>query len=111
MLAYLPLDLLSVSAVVQELSVVQKKWRIIGEELGVRKYVLDQIRTNYSQPENCLWEVLRQRVGSQITTWGGIIAVLRTLRVGQSQLADHLEAKYCPSELAQLQRCTLKVVC
>ena len=110
LLAYLPLDLMSVSAVVQELSVVQKKWRMIGKELGVRKYVLDNIRSGYSEPENRLMEVLRERVGSQITSWGGIIAVLRTPRVGQSQLADQLEAKYCPSELAHLQCCTLKVV-
>ena len=107
LLAYLPLDLLSVSTVVQELSVAQKKWRIIGEELGVSKYVLDQIRTNYSEPVNRLWKVLSKRVGSQITTWGGIIAVLRTPRVGQSQLADQLEAKYCPSELTNLQPSTM----
>ena len=91
------------SAVVQELSIVQKKWRRIGEELGVEKYVLDNIRSGYSEPENRLREVLRERVSTQITTWGGVIAVLRTPRVGQSQLADQLEAKYCPSELTNLQ--------
>ena len=101
----------SVPAVMKELNVLQKKWRIIGEELGVRKYILDNIRTDYSKPENRLSEVLRKRVVRQATSWGDIIAVLRTLRVGQSQLADQLEAKYCPSELANLQRSTMKVVC
>ena len=91
----------------KELSVVQKKWRTIGEELGVQKVVLDSIRTYYSDPGNRLREVLHERVRSQTTTWGDIVAVLRTPRVGQSQLADHLEAKYCPSELAIHQ----KVVC
>ena len=87
----------------KELSVLQKKWRIIGEELGVEKDALDDIRTDYSKPETRLWQVLRKRVVRQATSWGDIIAVLRTPRVGQSQLADLLEAKYCPSELANLQ--------
>ena len=83
----------------KELNVVQKKWRIIGEELGVVKYVLDQIRTNYSDVGNCLRKVLSERVTSRITTWGDIIAVLRSPHVGEFQLADHLGAKYYPSEL------------
>ena len=93
----------AVPGVMKELSVVQKKWRIIGEELGVGKYVLDDIHTDYSEPENCLRKVLRERVRSQVTSWGGIIAVLRTPRVGEFQLADHLEAKYYPSEITQLK--------
>ena len=113
-MAYVLLDLLSesaVPAVMKELSVVQKKWRIIGKELGVEKRILDNIRTDYSEPENRLREVLSKRVRRQPTSWGDIIDVLRTPRVGQSQLADQLEAKYCPSELANLQCSTLKVDC
>ena len=110
-MAYAPSDLLPVSAVMKELSVLQKKWRIIGEELGLEKDLLDYIRTNYSKPENRLRTVLSERVGSQVTSWGDIIAVLRTPRVGHSQPADQLEAKYCPSELANLQRSTMKVAC
>ena len=101
-ITYLPADLLSVSAVVQELSVVQKKWRTIGKELGLEKYVLDRIRTDYSDPGNRLREVLSERVSHHTTTWGDIVAVLRSPHVGQSQLADQLEAKYCPSELPNL---------
>ena len=87
----------------KELSVLQKKWRIIGEELDLMEYVLDNIRTDYSKPENLLRGVLSERLNSQATSWGDIITVLRTPRVGQSKLADQLEAKYCPSELANLQ--------
>ena len=97
-----PSDLLSVSGAMKELSVVQKKWRRIGEELGVEKNTLDSISTQHSDVANCLLEVLSERVRSQATTWGDIIAVLRSSCVGQSQLADQLEAKYCPSELANL---------
>ena len=101
-MAYVPSDLLSVSGAMKELNVVQKKWRIIGEKLGVEKDLLDDIRTYYSKPENRLREVLNERVKIKGTNWEDIIAVLKTPRVGQSQLADQLEAKYCPSELANL---------
>ena len=101
-LAYVPSDLLSVSGAMKELNVVQKKWRIIGEKLGVEKDLLDDIRTYYSKPENRLREVLNERVKIKGTNWEDIIAVLKTPSVGQSQLADQLEAKYCPSELANL---------
>ena len=101
----------AVPSVVKELSIVKKKWRRIGEELGVGKYTLDNIHANYSEPENCLREVLSERVRSQTTTWGDIVAVLRTPGVRQSQLAAQLEAKYCPSELANQQCRTLKIVC
>ena len=69
------------SAAVKELKVVQKKWRTIGEELGVGKYLLDDIRTDYSGPGNRLREVLRKRLRSQTTTWGNIIAVFVHIKV------------------------------
>ena len=112
-ITYLPADLLSVSAVssvVKELRVVQKKWRTIGEELGVKKYVLDRIHTNYSDAGNRLSEVLSERVSHHTTTWGDIVDALRSPHVGQSQLADQLEAKYCPSELSNLHCSTPNAV-
>ena len=101
----------AVSGVIKELNVVQKKWRIIGEELGVLKLVLDDIHTDYSEPENRLRKVLRERVVRQATSWGDIITVLRTPRVGEFQLADHLEAKYYPSEITQLKLPEYKFSC
>jgi len=99
----------AVPAAMKELNVVQKKWTIIGEELGVEKDTLDRIYAQHSDVGNCLREVLRKRVVRQATSWGDIIAVLRTPHVGQSQLADHLEAKYYPSELANLHYSTSKL--
>ena len=64
----------------------------------------------HSYVGNCLREVLSERVGSQINTWGDIIAVLRSSCVGEFQLADHLEVKYCPSELANLHCSTSNAV-
>ena len=98
------------SAVIKEPSVLHKKWRIIGEVLGVRKNTLDSISAQHSDVANCLLEVLSHRVSNQATTWGDITAVLRSSCVGEFQLADQLEAKYCPSELADLHCSTSNVV-
>ena len=84
---------------VQELTSVSDKWQDIGEELGVEQDSLDYIRTKHSDPGDCLREVLRSWLPSCAATWKHIVAVLRTPRIGDSHLADHLEAKYCSSEL------------
>ena len=92
-------ELPSVSLVTQELTAVRKKWQYIGEELGVEQSSLRDIRSNYSGPGDCLREVLSNQLGSYTTSWKDIVAVLRTPRIGESHLADHLEVKYCSSEL------------
>ena len=68
----------------------------------MKKDTLDRIHARHSDVGNCLREVLSKRVRSQVISWGDIITVLRTPHVGEFQLADHLEAKYYPSELANL---------
>ena len=92
-------DLLTVSLVAQELTAVSENWQDIGEELGVDQSLLRYIHTNYSDPGDCLWRALTKRFESCTTTWKDIVVVLRTPRIGESHLADHLEAKYCSSEL------------
>ena len=92
-------DLLSVSLVTQELTAVSEKWQDIGEELGVNQSQLTRIRDFNSDPGDCLWKVLSKRFKNCATTWKDIVAVLRAPCIGQSLLADHLEAKYCSSEL------------
>ena len=92
-------DLLSVSLVAQELTAVSEKWQGIGEELGVDQSLLEVIPTYCSNPGECLREVLRKRFVSCTTSWKDIVVVLRTPRIGESHLADHLEVKYCSSKL------------
>ena len=87
------------SLVTQELTAVREKWQDIGEELGVEQSSLTHIRSNSSDPGDCLWKVLNERFESCATTLKDIVVVLRTPRIGESHLADHLEAKYCSSEL------------
>ena len=87
------------SLVTQELTAVSEKWQDIGEKLGVDQFSLTRIHTKNSDPGDCLWRVLSERFKRCATTWKDIIAVLRTPHIGVSHLADHLEAKYCSSEL------------
>ena len=103
-------ELPSVSLVAQELTAVSEKWQDIGEELGVKESSLRFIRTNYSDPGDCLRKVLSNQFESCATSWKDIVAVLRTPHIGKSHLADHLEGKYCPSELANLHCSTSNAV-
>ena len=95
-------DLLSVSLLAQELTAVSEKWQFIGEELGVQQSSQRRIRAFHSDPGDCLREMLSERLESCATTWKDIVAVLRTPRIADSHLADHLEVKYCSSELINL---------
>ena len=96
------LDVLSVSLAAKELTSVSEKWQYIGEELGVEQHLVDYISTNFSEPGDCLTRVFFERLRHHTTSWGDVIAVLRSSRVGEFQLADQLEAKCYPSELTQL---------
>ena len=90
------------SLVTQELTAVSEKWQYIGEELGVDQDILRIISTKHSDPGDCLRDVLRNWFQRCATTWKHIVAVLRTPRIGESLLADHLEAKYCSCELTYI---------
>ena len=97
---YFALDLLGMShldLLVEELTAVCKKWQNIGEELGVHRSSLIYYRHNYPD-HDCLRKVVSEQLKSCPTSWKDIVAVLRTPRIGESHLADHLDLKYCSSE-------------
>ena len=97
------LDLLT-----QELNSVDKHWENLGRGLGHDESNLSNIHTSYSTSHDCLKETLRRSLKSElrlnaiflghVTTWRNIVDALRASNVKVSQLADQLEAKYCPSE-------------
>ena len=78
------------SLVAQELTAVSEKCQYIGEELVVEQYSLRNIHTKHFDPGDCLREVLREWLRNCATTWGDIIAALRSPRIGDFQLADNL---------------------
>ena len=93
------LDKFDLDLLTQELSGVKQKWYEIGMKLGLKDKV-NKIRTQYSDPDVCLREILQAVLQDPFpTTWRNIVDALRSSRVRESQLADQLEAKYWPSKL------------
>ena len=75
----------------EELRIVEEKWRLIGREFGVRG-------VDYPDPINCLREVVRRRLQDPYyTSWRHITIALS--KAGEPLLADNLKAKYTPGEL------------
>jgi len=87
--------------VASELDAVSSKWYTLGQELLFTDdhKDLDSIQTQRPQrPKIGLRQMLRKRMGYLGgLAWNDVIAGLSSL--GDSQLADHLETKYCSSEL------------
>ena len=92
------LNFAEMDLLVQELSAAQQMWEDIGRELGVEQDTLRDIRTKYSDPGDCLRATLREKLKRHCITWKYIITILRTPYIGESNLADQLETKYCLSE-------------
>jgi len=88
--------------VASELDAVSRKWYTLGQELLLPSHhnELDSIHNkNPQKPKIGLRQMLNRRMDYYPPpTWSDIIACLRSS--GNSQLADHLETKYCSSELA-----------
>ena len=84
--------------VTSELDAVSSKWYTLGKAL-IFTDDLKSIHTQHPQnPTIGLRKVISERMGYPFGfTWSEILAGLRSL--GDSQLADHLETKYCSSEL------------
>ena len=83
---------------VQELSAAQQKWEDIGRELGVKPDSLSMIRANYSDSGDYLRVMLSKWLERHCITWKGIVTILRTSDVGEHQMAEQLETRYCLSE-------------
>ena len=77
------------------------KWYNIGLRLKVPVAKLDSIGSQFSDPGECLREVLKEWLKGTAGTkpaWGVLVEALRSQTVGESQLADQLETKHCHSE-------------
>ena len=79
---------------------VKQKWYEIGVDLEL-EHKVNNIRHQYSDPDVCLREMFKERLQPYYPypiTWRNIMDALRSPGVAESQLADELEVKYCPSE-------------
>lgn len=107
---HLALDMLKSSdlnLLLHELRGVQQHWENIGQGLELQEDYLEDIRISYKTSHGCMREVLSRWLHGQLgfnlfydssfsPTWRNIVDAVRSYR--ESQLANQLEAKYCPSE-------------
>ena len=85
--------------VLTELNGVRAKWRSLGVSLKVKESTLAAIGVQFHDiPNDCLREMLSHwlRQVNPRPCWIAIVAALRTPFVDEPQLAQTLEAKYCP---------------
>ena len=85
--------------VLNELHEVRAKWRYLGGSLKVKESDLAVIRAECRDILlDCLREMLSHWLGQvdPQPCWNAIVAALRTPIVDEPQLAQTLEAKFCP---------------
>ena len=84
--------------VLEETLCSSTKWYNIGLRLKVPVAKLDSIKSQFSDPGECLREVLKEWLKGAAGTkpaWGVLVEALRSQTVGETQLADQLEVKHC----------------
>ena len=80
----------------EELLDVRTNWYHLGLLLKRSTGTLDGIKREFPNPRDQLLEMLKTWLRSaDNTSWKTLLDALRSRSVGASQLADHLEAKYC----------------
>ena len=89
--------------VVNELATMSGKWEHLGKQLEMRVWQLDDIRTQYSNPEDCLKALIGKWLQEvHLHTWSHnfiIVHALKSRNIGESDLGDHLKENYLPGEL------------
>ena len=80
----------------EELYNVRPHWYNLGLKLGLKPGALDAIKTQCSGDE-CFRETLKDYLKTTTPSWRALVEALRSPTVGQLQLAEEVEQKYCPT--------------
>ena len=80
----------------EELLDVQTKWYNLGLQLKLTVSTQERIRRDFSDPRDQFLQMLISWLSPGYNYWKTLTDALRSRNVGASQLADRLEAKYCP---------------
>lgn len=84
---------------VEFLHPVRSKWYTLGVQLSVPVNDLNSIRSQFSDPVECLCEMLQFWLKHQKTSWSGVFGALRSRSVGEEQLGlQLLHKKFGPIE-------------
>ena len=84
-----------IGLLLEELLDVQTKWYNLGLQLNLTVSTQDRIKTEFSDPREQLLEMLKTWLSAGYQSWKTLTNALRSRNVGESQLADDLETKYC----------------
>ena len=88
--------------VLEEVFAVRAKWHNIGLKLKVDVGTLDSIGASHGGHDSKLREMLSVWLKGvkPRATWGALVSALKSQSVGEPQLADTLEKKYCTAAAA-----------
>ena len=88
---------LDLSTVRNEIHDARTKWFDIGTELKLDVFTLKAIESKYSDPKDCLREVITEwlKAVDPKPTWRNLVRALQRPDVNESKLAAVLERKYC----------------
>ena len=87
-----------VPGIVAQILDVQTKSKIFGRVLKLPAHTVDRIHVQYSDPEECLFQVMDEFV-KQVEprpTWRAIVNALRNPLIGLTSLAEKMESIHCP---------------
>ena len=94
------MELNNLGRVQEEIFEARTKWYDIGLQLNVQVHTLDSIKSQFSDPKDCLREILKvwlKTAGK--TTWKTLVDALMSRTIEESQLAARLKEKYCVAAL------------
>ncbi len=73
------------------------EWENIGLALGLEPGILGGLKGDHKHLKDCLRDMLKEWLNrSDDPSWQSLIRALRNPSIGKVQLANALEAKYCP---------------
>ena len=92
-----------VPGIVAQILDAQTKSKLFGRVLKLPAHTVDRIHVQYSDPEECLFQVMDEFV-KQVEprpTWRAIVNALKNPLIGLTSLAEEIEGKHCPAPPAQ----------
>ena len=88
-----------VPGIVAQMLDVKTKSKFSGRVLKLPAHTVDGIHVQYSDPEECLFQVMDEFV-KQVEprpTWRAIVNALKNPLIGFTGLAEEIEGKHCPA--------------
>lgn len=98
--AALELGVTKLGTILEAVYSAKSKWYSLGLVLQVPVVILEEIRSQYPDDENCLREVLKfwLKRADPTPTWSALAKALGSKEVRENRLAMGLKFKYCFTE-------------